>query len=163
MFFDLHRRASTIAFMRFALPLLTALLLAAGCAETRTFQIAVRNQTSQPITVGVAKEGGKYEPQWQAPEDAVVRTDGRDERGWDSVVIAPGDTGSAGPVTGDFSGGAVAMLRVYAGELKLSDVLSISRGSPNRVDVALDEGRNAIIVREEAGKLTYERVKLSGK
>lgn len=148
--------------MRFALPLLTGLLLSVGCAETRTFQIAVRNQTSNPITVGIAKEGGKYEPQWQAPEDAVVRTDGRDERGWDSIVIAPGDTGSAGPVSGDFSGNAVAMLRVYAGDLKLSDVLAISRGSPNRVDIALEEGRNAIIIRDEAGKLTYDRVKLSG-
>ena len=149
--------------MRFALPLFAASALLVGCAETRTFQIAVRNQTSGPITVGVAKEGGKYEPQWQSPEEAVVRTDGRNERGWDSVVVAPGDTGSAGPVTGDFSGGALAMLRVYKGDLKLSDVLAVSRGSPNRVDVPLEEGRNAIIVREEAGKLTYDRVEVSGK
>ena len=149
--------------MRCALLLTTAALLAVGCAESRTFQIAVRNQTSGPITVGVAKDGGKYEPQWRSPEEAAVRTDSKDEGGWDSVVIAAGDTGSAGPVSGDFSGNAIAMLRIYRGDLKLSDVLAISRGSPNRLDVPLEEGRNAIVVREEAGKLAYDRVKLSGK
>ena len=142
--------------------LLPLLLLAVGCADTRTYQLAVRNETKQPITVGVAKDGGKYEPQWQSPEQAVVRTSGKDERGWDSVVVPPGEIRSAGPIKGDFSGGALATLRVYAGDLQLSDVLSISRGSPGRLDVPLDPGRNAIIVREDAGKLDYERVKLQG-
>lgn len=146
-----------VSALRRFLPL-PALLLAVGCAETRTFRIAVRNETSRPITCGVTKEGGKYERQWRSPEQAVVRTTGEDERGWDSVVVPPGETRSAGPVKGDFSGGAVAMLRVYAGDLALSDVLSISRGSPSRVDVPLDEGRNAIVVREQGGRLAYERV-----
>jgi hypothetical protein len=136
------------------------LFLAIGCAETRSFQVAVRNDTARPLTVGLVKEGGKYEPQWQSPEQAVMRTTGDDERGWDSVVVAPGAMGAAGPVKGDFARNALATLRVYAGDLQLSDVLAISRGSPSRVDVPLDEGRNAIIVREEAGKLVYDRVKL---
>ena len=144
-----------------SLPVLALLLV--GCAEKHTFQIAVRNETSEPLTAGLAKEGGKYEAQWASPEEAVLHTTGDDERGWDSVVVPPGETRSAGPVTGDFSGGAIAMLRVYKGDLKLSDVLAISRGSPNRLDIALDEGRNAIIVRDEAGKLAYDRVRLSGK
>ena len=147
--------------MRLAFPLLLpAVLLAVGCADTRTYQIAVRNETTRPITVGVAKDGGKYEPQWRTPEQAVVRASGEEERAWDSVVVPPGETRSAGPVTGDFSGGALATLRVYAGDLELSDVLSISRYSPDRVDVPLEEGRNAIIIREEAGKLIYARVPL---
>ena len=146
--------------MRLTGILLPALLLAVGCADTRTYQIAVRNETKQPITVGVAKDGGKFEPQWASPEDVVVRTTGKDERGWDSVVVPPGQTRSAGPVTGDFSGGAVATLRVYAGDLQLSDMLAISRDSPNRLDVPLDPGRNAIVVHDDAGKLAYERVKL---
>jgi hypothetical protein len=145
--------------MRFAtLVLVPALFLLVGCAETRTFQIAVRNETTQPLTCGVTKEGGKYERQWRSPEQAVVRTTGDDERGWDSVVVPPGETRSAGPVKGDFSGGAVAVLRVYAGDLTLSDVLAISRDSPSRIDVPLDEGRNAVIIRDAAGKLACERV-----
>jgi hypothetical protein len=146
--------------MRLALILLPALFLAVGCADTRTYQIAVRNETKQPITVGVAKEGGKYEPQWRSPEQAVVRSGSDEEKAWDSVVVPPGETRSAGPVTGDFSGGAEATLRVYAGDLQLSDVLSISRGSPSRLDVPLDPGRNAVVVRDEGGKLSYLKVQV---
>lgn len=146
--------------MRFTPCLAFVLLCLAGCADNRTYQIAVRNETTQPITVGVVKDGGKYEPQWASPEDVVVRTSGEDERGWNSVVVPPGKAGTAGPVMGNFAGGAVAELRVYTGDLQLSDVLAISRYSPNRLDVPLDPGRNAIIVREEKGKLMYERVKL---
>ena len=146
--------------MRAALMTIPALFLLVGCADTHTFQVAVRNETKQPLTVGLVKDGGKYEPQWQSPEQAVVRANSRDARAWDSVVVQPGETQSAGPVKGDFAGGALAVLRVYAGDLDLSDVLSISRGSPNRVDVPLEEGRNAIVIHEEAGKLFYEMVKL---
>jgi hypothetical protein len=144
--------------MRCALLALPVLFLAIGCAEKRTFQLAVRNETGRPLTVGVTKDGGSFERQWAAPEQAVLRTTGEDERAWDSVVIAPGQVGSAGPITGDFSGGAAAILRVYSGDLELSDVLAISRRSPERVDVPLAPGRNAIIIREEKGRLAYERV-----
>jgi len=146
--------------MRLPLTLLPALLVLAGCADNRTYQIAVRNETKQPLTVGVTKEGGKYEPQWRTPEEAVVRSYGNDEKAWDSVVVPPGETRSAGPVTGDFSGGAAAFLRVYAGELGLSDVLSISRDSPSRVDVPLEPGRNAIIIRDQGGKLDFIKVQV---
>src|SRR5829696_510314 len=104
--------------MRFApaLLLLPFLLPAGGCAETRTFQVAVRNETNRPLTLGLAKEGGKYEPQWQTPEQAAIHTDSKDERGWDSVVCPPGEVRSAGPVKGDFGGKALATVRVYSGD-----------------------------------------------
>ena len=146
-----------------SLPLSLPLLLlvsAVGCAENHTFRVAVRNETERPVTAGLAKDGGRYEPQWAAPEDVVVRTRSENERGWDSVVVPPGETRSAGPVTGDFAGDARAVLRVYAGDLELSEVLSVSRGSPDRLDVPLEPGRNAIVVREEKGRLAYERVKV---
>lgn len=141
---------------------LSLLLSVVGCGNKQTFQIAVHNDSARPLTVGVAKEGGPFEPQWASPEQVVVRTNGRNEGGWDSVVVPPGETRSAGPVTGDFSGGARATLRVYAGELKLSDVLAVSRGSPNRVDVPLDPGKNAVIIRDAGGRLMYERADPTG-
>ena len=140
---------------------LSALLLLAGCADTRTYQIAVRNETSQPITIGVAKEGGKYEPQWASPEDAALHTESHDERAWQSVVVPKGKTGYTGPLKGSFSGGAEAKLRVYGGDLLLSDVLAVSHGSPSRVDVPLSPGRNAIIIHDRLGRLDYERVPVS--
>jgi hypothetical protein len=144
--------------MRCTLIVLPILFIVIGCADKRTYQLAVRNETARPLTVGVAKDGGSFERQWAAPEQAVLRTTGEDERAWDSVVVPPGQVGSAGPITGDFSGGAEAILRVYGGDLELSDVLAISRRSPERVDVPLAPGRNAIIIREEKGRLTFERV-----
>ena len=158
--FDPADRASTIGGMRRTPFLISAILLVVGCSEMRTFQVAIRNDTPRPLTVGLVKEGGKHEPLWQSPEQAALRTSGNDERGWDSVVVQPGETRSAGPVKGDFSGMALATLRIYAGELQLSDVLAISRDSPNRIDVPLDEGRNALIIREELGKLVCEKVVL---
>ena len=137
---------------------IVALFFATGCADKRTFQLAVRNETARPLTVGLTKANGSYEPQWAAPEDAVITAKSDDERAWDSVVVPPGETRSAGPVSGDFSGGAEAILRVYAGDLELSDVLAISPRSPDRLDVTLTPGRNAIVIREERGRLKYERV-----
>ena len=135
-----------------------------GCAQTRTYQVAVRNETSQPITLGFAKEeGGPYEPQWATPEQVAIESPSYSDRSWDSVVVPPGRTGVAGPIEGKFDGSARAFLRVYEGELKLNDVLAVSRGSPRRVDVPLAAGKNALIVHEDAGKLAVERVQLSPK
>ena len=37
--------------------------LLTGCTRARTFQVAVRNETDRPVTVGFAKEeGGPFEP-----------------------------------------------------------------------------------------------------
>ena len=145
--------------------LLVALALVAagvaGCAQTRSYHVAVRNETSDSITVGFAKEnGGPFEAQWATPEQVAMQSPGDDGRGWDSVVVPPGKTGVAGPLQGKFDGSAVAVLRVYGASGGLNDLLAMSRDSPRRVDVPLAPGRNALIVREEAGKLKVEHVQL---
>src|SRR5436190_10105188 len=130
----------------------------AGCAQTRSYQVAVRNETQGPITVGFAKEeGGPYEPQWATPEDIAIEHQGP-EHGWDSVVVPPGKTGFAGPLQGKFDSTAKASLRIYAGTAELNELLAISKGSPRRADVPLAPGRNALIVRDDGGKLTVEHV-----
>ena len=135
--------------------------LLAGCAQTRSYQVAVRNETQDPITVGFAKEeGGPFEPQWATPEDVAIEHQGP-EHGWDSVVVPPGKTGVAGPLEGKFDSTAKATLRIYAGSGELNELLAISRGSPRRADVPLAPGRNALIVRDDGGKLTVEHVQLA--
>jgi hypothetical protein len=135
--------------------------LAAGCSQTRTYEVAVRNETSHPLTVGFAKEeGGPFEPAWATPEEVAIGSPAYAEREWDSVVVPPGKTGVAGPLQGKFDSAARAFLRVYGAEGSLNDLMAISRGSPRRADVPLAPGRNAIIVRDERGKLVAERVKL---
>ena len=143
---------------------LSVLVLAAsvvGCAKTRSYQVAVRNETSEPITVGFAKEdGGPFEPEWATPEEVAIEGPDVPERNWDSVVVPPGRTGVAGPLKGRFDGTAKAVLRVYGTKGTLDELMAISRGSPRRADVHLYPGRNALIVRDEGGKLTAERVEL---
>ena len=133
---------------------------ATGCAQTRTDHVAVRNDTPRPSTVGFAKEeGGPFEQAWATPEEIAIEIPRYSEREWDSVVVPPGKTGVAGPISGKFDSEARAFLRVYGGEGKLNDLLAISRGSPRRVDVPLVTGKNRLIVREEIGRLQVERVK----
>ena len=144
---------------RLTIPVLAALLV--GCAQTRSYQVAVRNETADAITVGFAKEdGGPYEPQWASPEDIAIEHPG-ESRGWDSVVVPPGRTGVAGPLTGKFDGTARATLRVYSGKGEMNELMAISRGSPRLADVPLTPGRNALIVKDEGGKLKVERVQLA--
>lgn len=138
--------------------------VATGCAQTRTYQVAVRNETDRPLTVGFAKEeGGPFERAWATPEEIAIDTPAYSERDWDSVVVPSGKTGVAGPLQGKFDSTARAFLRVYAAEGSLNDLMAISRGSPHRADVPLAQGRNALIVREERGKLVVERVNLRPK
>jgi len=135
--------------------------LLAGCAQERTFQVAVRNETAQPITVGFAKEeGGPSEPAWATPEEIAIGTPSYADRNWDSVQVPPGRTGVAGPIKGKFDGSARAFLRVYAATGKLEDLIAISRGSPHRADVLLSPGRNALVLRVENDRLVAERVQL---
>ena len=135
--------------------------LLTGCAQTRSYQVAVRNETAKPITVGFAKEeGGPFEPAWATPEEVAISSPSYAEHNWDSVQVPPGRTGVAGPLAGKFDGNARAFLRVYAATGKLEDLIAISRSSPHRVDVLLSPGRNAIVVRQEGDKLVAERAQL---
>lgn len=152
----------TIAAMRQRCFLLLACVaLFTGCAHKQSFQVAVRNETSEPITVGFAKEeGGPFEPAWATPEQVAIDAPTYSERAWDSVVVPPGKTAAAGPLTGKFDSSARASLRIYAGSAEISDLLAITKGSPHRADVPLVPGRNALIVRDDGGTLTVEHVPL---
>ena len=54
----------------FVLPLLCGLLATAqGCGfKSHKYSIAVRNDSNQPIVVGLAKEGEPFEDNWASPE-----------------------------------------------------------------------------------------------
>ena len=132
-----------------------------GCAHTRSYQVAVRNETAEPITVGFAKEeGGPFEPAWATPEQVAIESPTYTERTWDSVVVPPGKTGVAGPLEGRFDSAARAFLRVYAATGALNELLAISRGSARRADIPLEPGRNALIVHDLQGRIVVERVNL---
>jgi hypothetical protein len=138
---------------------LTGLLFAAvGCsrAPTHTFEVFVRNETFEPITIGVTKDGPPYEARWASPEQIAYRTVTHDEMQWGQVVHA-GRTADT-TVRGQFPSRVYGWLRVYRGEnLTLEDLMAVGRDSPNRVDVRLRPGDNVFTVREERNELVVER------
>lgn len=125
-----------------------AMLLAAGllvgCESTRSasISVSVHNASQRPVTAWITKTGERN-ADWLAPEDLAMVPKPQMING---VVIPPGKTGEMGPMTGKFEPEAVAILRVYAGQLDYDQVVATSVDSPLRVDVILDNGMNRLKV-----------------
>ena len=135
--------------------LLMLTCLGCGSARTETYDINVKNATDGPVTISLAKEGAPYEPAWASPEDLAISSPRYQERGGMSVIPA-GKTATVNKLTGRFERNAQGYLRVYSGDLTLSEMLSRSRGSPNRVDVPLVPGRNDITVIDKGGHIAAQ-------
>jgi hypothetical protein len=130
---------------RFA-PLLAAALLIVGCGPaTRSYTISVKNDSPEPMTVWLTKDGPPIEAKWLSPEQIAVMGKSKDDP-ISGVVIPPGKTGEMGPIDGRFEPGANAVLRVYRGQKLFNDLLAISAGSPGRTDLRLAPGTNAIVI-----------------
>jgi hypothetical protein len=145
--------------MRIALTPLALLLpaLAAACSSSRTetFDINVTNATTRPVTISLAKSGPPYEAAWASPEDIAIETPRYRERGG-MGVIQPGKTVFVEKLSGRFDSNSAGYLRVYSGDLTISEMLSKSRGSPGRVDVQLVPGRNDIRVVDNGGSIAAQ-------
>lgn len=141
-------------------PLLTLLLalFAAGCsgARDRVYNIAVQNRTSGPVTIGLVKNGGPFEPAWAAPEDIAVDHPAARNVHWGHLV-APGSVGEFS-LHGLFHPRVNAVLRIYDGERSLYELLAMSREDSGRVNVLVPEGPNAVVVIERGGGLEAHRV-----
>ena len=141
--------------IRFCALLLVSLTLG-GCATSADFEISVRNETSEPFTIGTVKYGPPLEPQWASPEDVAIRFPNRPDSPW-GAVVRPGQNGTI-RISGKFSRGSTAFLRVYLGEATLSQLLATGRWNSERVDVPLYRGENRLVVFVRAGKLVGERL-----
>lgn len=123
--------------------------LAAGGCSTQSFDLVVTNRTSGAVTVWITKDHGPYEEGWSPPE---------------IVALTPGDTGRLGghvlqagqaceaKIKGKIDSNNVAILRIYAAT-DIDAILSISRGSPDRIDMPLDAGRSDLDVIRDDGQL----------
>lgn len=130
--------------------LLSLLALAAvGCAsQTRSFDIIVHNNSTKPLTLVLAKSGGPTEAVWMSPED-IMNAAPDAQTSWGLGIVPPGKTATAANVKGTFPSGADAFLRVYAGDDTLGEMLKISAGSPERIDLTLQPGKNDIVVEDK--------------
>ena len=135
-----------------------SLLLAAivtGCARTEKFDLTVRNSTTSPITLALTKDGPPFEPLWASPEDLAIQSPGADEKhGY--VVLPPGKEGDVS-VQGKFDNGTRGYLRVYRGDLQVSEMNAIRSDSPNRLDLRLSPGRNVFVIVDPRGRLEEQR------
>jgi len=128
-------------------------LFVIGCSKAQSYEITVKNDAARPITLWLTKEGGgKPMRGWRSPEDLAINTLADDEK-IGGVIVEAGKTASSGKVQGNFERGTYACLRIYAGEQKFTDLLAISRGSPNRIDFTLNPGKTDLVVTDTAGKL----------
>jgi hypothetical protein len=148
--------------MRAAALCLAAVLIlwgAAGCSTTQTYDLSVRNDTPRPLTIWLTKDGPEDEPAWRSPEDIAIEQPGGHVSAIAGVVIAPGKIAHT-KIEGKFASNTRAILRFYRGQLHLNEILAISRGSMDRLDIYLPPGPSHIIVRDaDDGHLAIKPVK----
>lgn len=141
----------TLALVPLLAPLIAATALV-GCTPTAThrFDVTVRNDTPNPLTLALVKDGPPYEAAWATPEDfAIDASRAREE--WAGKTgrlrgLPPGKTAEVVGLTGKFEAGTRAFVRVYNGDLTVSQMLSKAADSPDRVDVILVPGPNELTV-----------------
>src|SRR5437763_15705504 len=84
-----------------ALIVLSSIFVIGGCStEKRTYELAVKNEASKTILIGTIKDAGSDE-MWASPEDLAIRRAREGDQVWGRVV-KPGQTATAGPITGTF-------------------------------------------------------------
>lgn len=132
---------------RFAVALgpLVALSLACNDTRTRSYSIDIKNDSTRPITVGFVKLGPPMERAWMSPEDLAERYPYDMTLSW-GTVVPPNRTAFIQDYKGEFLPTTSAELRIYVGQMSLSDLLAISRASRSRQDVRLEEGKSVYIV-----------------
>ena len=125
-----------------------------GCAtRTETFDVAVRNESADPITIWLTKTGGPEEEGWRSPESIAINFVVEDEK-IGGVIVPAKNTATTGKTKGKFAPDSYAVLRVYRGEMRMSELLANGSDSPNRADLVLDPGLNRLIVTDTDGKIT---------
>ena len=149
-------------FLRLAPLALLAGFASAGCAtRTETFDVSVRNESPGPVIVWLTKIGGPEEERWRSPESIAINFVVEDER-IGGVLVPAGNTADTGKQKAKLEKDSRAVLRVYKGEMTMSQMLANGSDSPNRADVILDPGVNRFTVTEASGKLKVSRAEEAG-
>jgi hypothetical protein len=133
-----------------------AMLFLVGCGPRKVeYKVWVTNDTKTPLTIGLVKDGGPDQDMFITPEFLAMDTRiDPDKTAW-GVLLIPGKTVPPNDgIVGLFDdAGQQAYLRVYRGEINLTEVLSISRGSPRRLDLPLPPEKSHFVIYEKNGRL----------
>lgn len=137
--------------------LLAALLTGCTPMQIRSYDLTVRNQTAQPLTIWLTKNGPAWERGWKSPEDLAIESPAASEP-IAGVVVPPGRSARTGKVTGKFAPATDAVLRIYRGQRSFNELLAISRDSPDRIDYILPAGQSVLVVEQDSTGLIVRRV-----
>src|SRR4051812_12870701 len=131
-------------------------MLVPACTQEqkRSFEIAIRNDTVRPISVGLVKNGPPQEEGWIAPHEVMMMAPQLSERKW-GAVLKPGETKVLGPYWGRFEPGTQAILRIYAGTPTIEEMVSYSREDPERLDIYLFPGKSGLVIEYGGGRLAH--------
>jgi hypothetical protein len=136
--------------MRSRVYVLLLLAIVSGCShDTRSYSVSLRNETRRPVTIALTKTGGPVENAWASPE-LIADGQANESAANGFAVVGPGRIGSVNNVKGEFPGNVQAMLRVYAGEPTLGQMLRMFPGQ-ERADFTLKPGKNDLVVRSVPG------------
>lgn len=132
------------------------LMLVPACAryQKQSFEVAVRNETAKPISVGLVKNGPPLEEGWLAPHDVAIMMPQLTDRRW-GLVIKPGERKVFGPYSGKFQPGVHAIFRVYGGNPTIEEAVAFAKDDPERVDIYLWPGKSGYVIRDVGGRLEY--------
>ncbi len=133
--------------------LIVLMLVSVGCTYSGRFTVGVVNQTDQPLSVGLVKNGPPTEPAWASPFEIHMANPHLSGRKW-GTLVPPGEAVVIGPQSGKFAPNVVAVLRVYVGDLPVEDLLAISPGSRDRLDIPIDNGASGFVIRQGPQGLT---------
>jgi hypothetical protein len=125
--------------------------VAAGCAQTRTYDLSVENRSGRTVTLWLMKDGPPEEEGWQSPEQIAARARKMEDVHYDMATVSPGRTAETGKLKGKFKSGTNAILRVYDGSPSLSTILRDAKR--DRVDHVLSPGKSKLAVIDRDGKL----------
>jgi hypothetical protein len=130
----------------------------AGCAKDTKYDysVVVDNQSDRAVTVWLTTNRPINNTQWMSPEEVAIISPSIAMPA-NRVVIPPGGTGSTGPIKGKFPPNVEAVLRIYVGERSFDELLAMSRGNPNRVDLRLPVGANPVTISQQGGRIVAQR------
>jgi len=128
-------------------------LMGVGCASRQTFDVTVTNRLGEPISVWMTKAKPQAPENCEQvlfpPEVLAVGTTQSQRLG--GVAIEPGETGHT-VLKGTIAADDVAVLRVYRA-VDLNVILTMTRGSPDRLEIPLDPGITDIDIVKQNGQM----------
>jgi hypothetical protein len=135
--------------------LLLMAILTGGCLgpSATEYEVRLTNITATPVSAGFVKSNGRIEEGWVSPTDLTMMSPAYGSRHW-GVAVKPGQTMTIGPARGHMEEGSLPLLQVYAGNLKVEELVAMSRRDPDRAEAILPPGPSAFVVTQREGRLT---------